>query len=1279
MPTIDRAFNGKMDLDTQPYRIAKPDYSYALNMTKDAQGESRDYVTSNIVGNQSVSYSLPAGTNKTIGNYPDKLRNRLYEFVWNSNGNHSILYYDKNTDVIIKVLQSETDSGGTDILGFNPSYKINHVDIIYNDEDGDLLFWTDGLNPPSVINVELAVSGGYGTFQRSFINVIKNPPQIPAAVTYEDDNLITVNNLRKKLFRCKYRFVYVNGEKSVWSAISELPLPIDYQDSAVDKDPTKNARIATVVQTGAADVVKIEIAFQQSLGSAFSDFFLVKVVDKTTEGVADNDLYIYRFYNNEAYVYVDLKESLLAFDWVPQTAYTQANPNGNVICYAAITEGYNITTVSGTAATASIPEQTTQLPFIFLASQSGNSGFGTGDINIVLIGSVATGDVFNVYTTNFTVTYTATPGDTVSDVLQGLEADAISKGFLSIFISSDNLIIDQSPESLQRVGVTATLRQPTDSPAWDYKSRYSMAIEYLDAEGRTIGALTTSEFTVQTPNYSETLTVQNIPQLTLSITNRPPIYAYYYHILFSKNLTKSKWLYWVSDRTYKDSEFAYIGIENLTTFQTENPSTPLGYDFLAGDRITFVKCLSDNPQTIFTNNDFEIVAEINNPVINGITYEGRYLKIALPTTSATFDFGTSDFFNYFIQLYTPAQSVANGLDVYYEKSERYVIGNPGTANAFHQGMLQNQTANLSQPATFSFSKGDAYYRERTIKTGGELEYTLFSGERGAGRHTMGVTFEDRSFTDSTVLTGNSPLQNLDGWTFASSSRAIILLTVGANTTTFRARGTISVDFLYPDTFSWFFWDSVGNVTYAVTPRSIPDTPQVFSFDCTFTLLAGQHISFVGWSENDFSDSKQYSQTDMTITIENPYTVGVVDQNFSDFFASAVNSYGRPWTVDPNAAQTSYPTLIRFGQEYQQDTSINNINRFYFENQDTYDRSFGSVKKLFIDKRYLFVFQEFDVGVVPVLTQIVKDTAGNPLEANSDILLNKISYPYVGKFGIGNVPESFAYGKWAKYFVDNNKGVVLRLSQDGITVLSVLYKANSFFVEKLAAYNTNLNNGIAPSGGVYPGNPTVYGVFDAYTNKYIIALEEINRYSDPNTLEFHQDPYTLSFLETRDESEGWESFLSYHPENMGCLDNLLVTFKNAVTWKHDSATFNNFYGVQYNSEITGIFNDFSIQKKTWISLLQMANTKWECPEIQSQANSYGTTQQQSSLIEEDFEEFEGQYSANFLRDSNSQGGILNGDFLKGNYLIVKLRKEDASTFVFLNGVSIMFNNSQLNKQ
>ena len=133
--------------------------------------------------------------------------------------------------------------------------------------------------------------------------------------------------------------------------------------------------------------------------------------------------------------------------------------------------------------------------------------------------------------------------------------------------------------------------------------------------------------------------------------------------------------------------------------------------------------------------------------------------------------------------------------------------------------------------------------------------------------------------------------------------------------------------------------------------------------------------------------------------------------------------------------------------------------------------------------------------MPILTQIVKDSANNPLQANTDVLINKIQY-YAGDYGIGDASTSLAWNNFADYFVDNYRGVVCRLSQDGITPISITNYMNAFFVAKLSAYRQELNNGLVETG-VYMGNPCIYGVFDAYTNKYIIALEEINRYYNCN--------------------------------------------------------------------------------------------------------------------------------------------------------------------------------------
>ena len=1281
MPLINRIFNGKLDYDSHPFRVRPQDFIDGLNMTRDSQAVSSDGVVSGIVGNQLVDFDLPSGTNVVIGKYEDKVRDRIYDFVYNSNSNHTINYYDKSTGTRTNIFENLTDSDSVDILGFNPSYRINHVDIIYKDS-GDLISWTDGLNPPRQFNVALAIAGTYGTWKESYINVIKNPPQIPPAVVYEDDATVTVNNLRKRLFKIKYEFEYDDFEKSVTSSQSELPLPVNYADTAIDKDPTKNCKIAIVVQTGSARVKKIRILVAQSLGTVFSDFFLVRVIDKAAESISNDDITTYRFSNDQAYNYVPVQQSLLAFDWVPQTAYGQCMPNGNVLCYGAITEGYDPVTITATSSVSSITQRTTQLPFIFVGSQSGNSGFGTGQIHVIVIGSVVAGDTFNIYTTNQTITFVSV-GTTTAAVIAGLAAAAVVAGFTVVSSDTENLVITKTGEALQRIIVTPTTRAVTDSFVYDYSSRYTPALVYFDAEGRTAGAMIKAGLSIQTPIYGKSGGVQTIPKLGLSISSRPPLEAAYYQVLFTKNLTESTLLDWVSDRTFKDNDYAYIGIDNLNLFKEKNPTSPLGYEFSEGDRIRFMQVLSGGVNTIYTDAfDFEILGQLTNPEINAIVRDGQYVKIALPTTSATFDFGTAAFFNYFIKIYSPAQSVANGLDLYYEVGERYAISNAGTATAFHQGMLQNQTADLVTPATFEFTKGDFYYRLRNIQTGVEYDYQFLDGEIFVGRYTLGINFESTSYLDPNITVGNSPLQDLSGWHFSQDTRAILKMGGSAPTTLFKFKGSISFDPLDDDTFNFQFVKSTGEVVYMNAVRGVTNSPQVQLVEGTFTLAAGQHITPLGWSEADYSNPTKYFTTDLKITIDRTYSVGVVDPNFSDYFPSAVNSYGRAWVNDPDARQTYYPTLRRNGGEYQQDTTTNEVNRFYFDAQDTYNREFGDIRKMYVNGSRMFVLQKYDIGVVPILIQVVQDVQGNPLQAQSDILLNKINYPYKGKIGIGNVPESFAHGKFAMYGVDNIKGIVWRLSLDGITPLSILYKMNSFFVSKLSYFRTDLNNGIVPAGEVYKGNPTVIGIYDEFTNKYIIALQAIARYSSPTVQTFSQDAYTIPFLETRDESEGFEPPYSYHPENMAFLDNLLVTYKDGALWTHNSDTYANFYGTQYEVEVVGVFNDAMVAKKTFESLFLTSGDVWTCPEITTNVYSYRTptpANQSTSLNESKFTELEGEWSASFRRDSNSSGGLTTGDFLKGQYIIIKFRAKTPANFVFLNSASVQFVESNLNSK
>jgi len=350
MPIINNPFNGKLNLDVAEYRISNGDYIDALNITKDAQGRGQDRVVSNILGNTLIPYTLPAGTNKIIGFYPDKIRNRAYYFLWNSNGYDSILYYDLSNDTITKVLENKTDSDGIDILNFNPSYKVLSVNIFYRDVEGDILFFNDGYNPPKNINI----TANYGTsWKLEYILVAKAPPVMPAKVVYENDENVTQNNLRNKLFQFCYRFVYADNEKSVWSSKSIVPLPNQLSLDLTEPNIHNNSLISVSVSTGGKDVKEIELSYRETTSGNTSDWFLIRSVNKLENSISDNDIYTYKFYNDSIYTQIDVLESSQLQDYVPQKANAAELANGNVLLYSGITEGYDKTDVDLVTTTAS--------------------------------------------------------------------------------------------------------------------------------------------------------------------------------------------------------------------------------------------------------------------------------------------------------------------------------------------------------------------------------------------------------------------------------------------------------------------------------------------------------------------------------------------------------------------------------------------------------------------------------------------------------------------------------------------------------------------------------------------------------------------------------------------------------------------------------------------------------------------------------------------------------------------------------------------------------------
>ena len=125
----------------------------------------------------------------------------------------------------------------------------------------------------------------------------------------------------------------------------------------------------------------------------------------------------------------------------------------------------------------------------------------------------------------------------------------------------------------------------------------------------------------------------------------------------------------------------------------------------------------------------------------------------------------------------------------------------------------------------------------------------------------------------------------------------------------------------------------------------------------------------------------------------------------------------------------------------------------------------------IHDRGVRIGQQYKLGFVPMFNQISKDSSNNNILAATDVLLNPVQY-YNGDFGTGDCPEAWVDFNFSTYGIDNNRGIIWRLSRNGLTDISNEGKVYSWA-------STHL-----PSRGL---TYKAYGGWNAKTNNYILAL------------------------------------------------------------------------------------------------------------------------------------------------------------------------------------------------
>ena len=154
------------------------------------------------------------------------------------------------------------------------------------------------------------------------------------------------------------------------------------------------------------------------------------------------------------------------------------------------------------------------------------------------------------------------------------------------------------------------------------------------------------------------------------------------------------------------------------------------------------------------------------------------------------------------------------------------------------------------------------------------------------------------------------------------------------------------------------------------------------------------------------------------------------------FNEAMVSLGvKAYLNEENPEQDNREASLIYSGIYNSRTDINQSNVFSVAEPITksLDPSNGSIQKISAELRP-------ELCRYPVSTQ--------------NLVIGQV-VPYLGRYGIGKNPESFAQFGFRKYFVDADRATVMRLSRDGLTEISD-YGMKDYFRDALTTIN-NLDN------------------------------------------------------------------------------------------------------------------------------------------------------------------------------------------------------------------------------
>jgi len=336
---IDKLIPQYLNSDTDQKLVKSVEMTDNLNVrvSNDAEGTAgviKNVKGTDVVGAKTAQDAFPAGDNRVIGSVANEKNKEILFLVWNENSNHGIYRLDITTGKYQKLYQDS-------VLNFK---KFSHADcdVIVNEDEETLFYWTDNENPPMKVNINRLMSGDYpaiitgGTDQEKLdvLTVMKNAPKEAPTFSFGYEPSLGNTRIYDKLFQFAYQYKYSDGEVSSLSPYSSVTTSdIQYKDGFItDEEKQVYNKIVVTVSDSNIDVEEIIVYARKGNTGAF--YQIEKIESSNTNNSISVD-----FSDNKVSSYLSKDEENKSYDNVPQLAKSLAIVN-NRLMFGNYTEGY---------------------------------------------------------------------------------------------------------------------------------------------------------------------------------------------------------------------------------------------------------------------------------------------------------------------------------------------------------------------------------------------------------------------------------------------------------------------------------------------------------------------------------------------------------------------------------------------------------------------------------------------------------------------------------------------------------------------------------------------------------------------------------------------------------------------------------------------------------------------------------------------------------------------------------------------------------------------------